>query len=219
MVKFRNAAPAVGAEHLCTWPLMHPNPSPSSSLFRPLLTVWRVGMPLPGFTETEWASDYLTPYLLGGSLLLSHEKPLCSERDHRLRHYMLNPYLKYMRHQCNVPWLSVPRYSTRHVQAQYPVMGNQSEKHATCCQHLPRKFLFLPAVRGSDSQPVSDGCQIIGNCDKAFTYPAGKAWKRIDIAVGSSCLYVCDEEAHRKIFTQFLCLALFNLPPDVPAML
>lgn len=122
------------------------------------------------------------------------------------------------RHQYNVPSLSVPRYSTRHVQAQYPVMGNQSEKHTTCCQYLPRKFLFLPAVWGSDSQPVSDGCQIIGNRDKAFTYPAGEAWKRMGITVGSSCSYVCDEQAHRKIFTQFLCLALFNLPPDVPAM-
>lgn len=95
--QFRNLAPAVGAEHLCIWLFMCPNPSPCSSIFKALLTVWRAGMPLPSFTETEWVSDYLIPYLLGGSLLLSHEKLLCSKRDHRLRHYMINLYLKYMR--------------------------------------------------------------------------------------------------------------------------
>lgn len=87
---------AEGAEHLCIWPLMCPNPSPSSSIFKALLMVWRTGMPPPAFTEVVWVSDYLIPYLLGGSLYLSCEKLLCPEKDHRLTLHG-NLYLKYVR--------------------------------------------------------------------------------------------------------------------------
>lgn len=82
----------------------------------------------------------------------------------------------------------------------YTAMGNSSEKHAACCQYLQRKFLFLSTIYGSDSSHISDGCQIVSDRDKTFSYPS---WESLKVSRN------CSEEAAAHIYVMSRSIGRF----------
>lgn len=93
---------------------------------------------------------------------------------------------------------------------------NTQVRFNICHQHLKRKYLLPFSMYGNDSHLISDGCQAVNDYDKIFWFPSWEDLK--ELWWDSSPSYYCDEQAYREIFINFLCLALFNQPPNVLVM-